>query len=106
MLDELVNVIEDIMEIRNQLINIFLPTRDAIAVALSGVLFLLARNPQVWQRLRVEVLSVKEPLSYDVLKSLRYIKFVLNESTSKKQDCKGNPCLPGHRLSPFDACQS
>ncbi len=80
MLDELVNVLQDRKEIRNQIINIFLPARDATGIGLSGVIFLVARHPQVWQKLRAEVLSIKAPISYEVLKSLQYMKSVLNES--------------------------
>ena len=79
-LDELLNTVHDRSDIRNHLLNIFLPGRDATAVGLSGVCFLLARHQHVWQKLRVEVLSIKGPLTYDVLKSLKYMRFVLNES--------------------------
>ena len=80
MLDELVNVLQNRKEIRNQIINIFLPARDATGIGLSGVIFLVARHPQVWQKLRAEILSIKGSISYEVLKSLQYMKFVLNES--------------------------
>ncbi|KAL8688494.1 MAG: hypothetical protein Q9218_005613, partial [Villophora microphyllina] len=79
MLDELVNRLDDRQEIRDQLINIFLPARDATAIGLSGVLFLLARHPRVWQKLRAEILPEKDPISFETLKSLQYMRFVLNE---------------------------
>ncbi|KAL8952134.1 MAG: hypothetical protein Q9222_001946 [Ikaeria aurantiellina] len=79
-LDELLDVLSSREEIRNQIINIFLPGRDATAIGLSGVLFHLARHPRVWQKLRKQVLSMKSPLSYETLKSLGYMRQVLNES--------------------------
>ena len=79
-LDELVATMQDRAEIRNQVLNIFLPARDAIALGLSGVCFLLARHPQVWRKLRVEVLSIEGPITYTILKSLKYMNHVLNES--------------------------
>lgn len=81
-LDELLSKVHDRSDIRNHLLNIFLPGRDATAVGLSGVCFLLARHQHVWHKLRAEVLSIKGPLTYDGLKSLKYMRFVLNESWS------------------------
>jgi cytochrome P450 len=72
MLDELVDVLQDRKEICNQIINILLPARDATGIGLSGVIFLVARHPQVWQKLRAEVLSISGPITYEVLKSLQY----------------------------------
>ena len=80
--DELVKLTDSREEIRNQLLNIFLPTRDAAGIALSGALFHLARHPDSWKKLRVEVLAIKDQkVTYDVLQSLTYMKAVLNEST-------------------------
>ena len=79
-LDELVNTLKDRAEIRNEIINIFLPARDASGVGLSGACFLLARHPRVWHKLRAEVLSIQGELTYDILKSLKYMRYVLNES--------------------------
>ena len=80
MLDELVDVLQDRKEIRNQITNVFLPARDATGIGLSSVIFLVARQPRVWQKLRAEVLSVKGPITHEVLKSLQYMRSVLNES--------------------------
>ena len=79
-LDELVKEVQDRAEIRNQIINIFLPARDASGIGLSGVCFLLARHPQVWHKIRAEVLSIEGELTYALLKSLKYMRYVLNES--------------------------
>lgn len=84
MIDELVAMTDNRAEIRFQLLNIFLPIRDSIAIGLSGVLFHLARHPRVWDRLRAEVLSLdaEAPVTYDVIQSMSYMKAVLNESKS------------------------
>ena len=79
-LDELVNKVQDRAEICNQVLNIFLPARDATGVGLSGVCFLLARHPHVWRKLRAEALSTRGPATYELLRSLTYMRFVLNES--------------------------
>jgi hypothetical protein len=67
-------------EVRDQLVNIFLPARDAAAVGLSACLFHLARHPDVWNKLRAEVLSIQGPLTRQALLSLPYMQAVLNES--------------------------
>ena len=79
-IDELVATTNNREEVRNQLLNIFLPARDAEAIGLSGVLFHLARHPLVWDKLRAEVVQVEEPVTYQVLQSMPYMKAVLNES--------------------------
>ncbi|KAI4167196.1 MAG: hypothetical protein LQ343_007408 [Gyalolechia ehrenbergii] len=79
-LDELVSVLECTKEIRSQIINIFLPARDATGIALSGVMFLVARHLYVWQKMRAEVLSIETPLTFEAPKSLQYMRYVLNES--------------------------
>ena len=79
-IDELVQATSNREEIRNQLLNIFLPTRDAAAVSLSACLFRLARHQDVWNKLRVEVLSIEGPVTYNVIQSLPYMRAVLNES--------------------------
>lgn len=45
--DQRVRLLDDRDEICNQLLNIFLPVRDAAAIGLSGCLFHLARSPDV-----------------------------------------------------------
>ena len=105
-LDKLLSRLHDRKDIRNHLLNIFLPGRDATAVGLSGVCFLLARHQHVWHKLRLEVLSIRGPLTYDVLKSLKYMRFVLNESlyylllplSLTIRSANGQ-----HRFPPFDA---
>lgn len=83
--DELVKVLDDREEICNQLLNIFLPVRDAAATGLSGCLFHLARHPDVWDRLRAAVLAIQGPVTRDVLRSMPYMQAVLNESMSSIQ---------------------
>lgn len=80
--DQLVRLLDDREEICNQLLNIFLPVRDAAAVGLSGCLFHLARSPDVWNKLRAEVLAIQGPVTRDVLRSMPYMQAVLNESMS------------------------
>ena len=67
--------------IRNQLLNVFLPAHDATSVALTNVFFNLARNPGVYAKLRQEILALNDAgLTFERLKSLKYLQNVMNET--------------------------
>ena len=55
-----------------------MPAHDAAATALTNVFFNLARHPQVWTKLRKEVLAL-EPveITFENLKGLKYMQRVL-----------------------------
>ena len=80
MLHELVKETKDRSFIRDQIISIFFPARDATAIAISDLFFLLARHPAVWKKLRMEVLKNARTLTFENLKSMRYLQIVLRES--------------------------
>lgn len=80
MLYELVKEIQEKQFIRDQLISLFFPARDANAIAISDLFFQLARNPHVWAKLRVEILRNDEPLTFESLKSMKYLQAVISES--------------------------
>jgi cytochrome P450 len=67
----------------DQLLNILLAGRDTTASLLSITFFILARRPDVWTKLRTEVLELegRKP-SFEDLKSMTYLTWVLNESKS------------------------
>ena len=80
---ELARETNDRIDIRNQLLNIFLPAHEASAVALTNLFFNLARHPRVWAKLRQEVLTfapANESLTFERLKSLKYLQQVLSET--------------------------
>lgn len=80
MLHELVKDTQHRRFLRDQLLNVFLPARDSSAIGLSDLFFNLARHPEVWRKLRSEVLDIDQPLTFDLLKSMKYLQCVLNES--------------------------
>lgn len=64
----------------SQLLNVFFAGRDTPAVAISNTFFCLSRHPHVWKRIRQEVEGLElADLSFERLKSLRYIQHVINE---------------------------
>lgn len=65
----------------DQLLNILLAGRDTTASLLSIVFFVLARRPDVWTKLRNEVLKLEgQKPSFQDLKATSYLRWVLNES--------------------------
>jgi cytochrome P450 len=83
LLKELVKTTDDRLFIRNQLMNVFFPARDTSAILTGNIIFLLARHPEVWDTLRAEVLDIGEQrLTFELLKSMKYMSAVINESKS------------------------
>ena len=81
MLQELVQVSQDREFLRDQLVSIFLPAFQALPIGLADVLFLVARSPRVWAKLRAEALSLGDiQLTFEVLKSMRYLQCTIKES--------------------------
>nr|UPX44842.1 hypothetical protein FAC5L9_05 [Penicillium camemberti] len=81
LLAELAGACDDPIQIRNELLNVLLAARDTTAGLLSSVFYLLARNPDAWNKLSQEVgqLDGKAP-DYKFLKEMPYLKSVLNET--------------------------
>lgn len=93
-LHELVKETSDRQFIRDQIISLFFPARDASAIAISDLFFQLARNPGVWTKLRSEVLNHEEPLTFESLKTMKYLQAVLNESKPSTYSYHSNtPCI-------------
>ncbi|KAL2042251.1 hypothetical protein N7G274_004739 [Stereocaulon virgatum] len=80
-LHELVEVSQDRRFIRDQLLSLFLPFHNASPIGIADLFFQVARAPGVWTRMREEVQSVGDvPLTFELLKSMRYIQSVIKES--------------------------
>lgn len=74
--------------LRDNMLNILLAGRDTTASLLSSVFFYMARNQQVWHRLRHEIIEEfgnsahpKAEITQAKLKDIPYLRHVLNEST-------------------------
>lgn len=81
LLDEMAAATQDPYELRMQILNVFFPARDTAAIAFSDILFLLARHPEEWQKLRNEALALgDEPLTFEIIKSLKRARAVVNET--------------------------
>lgn len=83
---ELAKETKDRDELQNQLLNIFLPAHDAVAIALTNVFFHLARKPAIWTNLRQELseLNLLDPnaaeITFERLEGLKRLQHVINET--------------------------
>ena len=73
---------DDKLYIRNELMNVFFAARDTVGTVAGKMLFLLARHPEAWQKLRKEVggIAPHQELTFEFLKSLKYVQAVIEES--------------------------
>ncbi|KAJ9483070.1 hypothetical protein VN97_g10345 [Penicillium thymicola] len=71
----------DKTEITDQLLNLLLAGRDTTASLLAITFFVLARQPEVWNKLRKEILTLDgQKPSFEDVKSMTYLTWVLNET--------------------------
>ncbi|EAU87478.1 cytochrome P450 monooxygenase pc-3 [Coprinopsis cinerea okayama7 len=83
LLDYLVNVTQDPTILRDEILNIMIAGRDTTAATLTFCIYLLSQHPDVFQRLRTEVLEKVGPSrrpNFDDLRDMRYLRAVLNET--------------------------
>ena len=79
LLNEMAKEIQDPVELRYQILNVFLPARDTTSV--GNALFHVARNPNVWNDLRNQALALgSRPLTFELLKSLVLFRHVVSET--------------------------
>lgn len=78
---ELLKVTNDPYVLQSEIMNILLAGRDTTASLLGHTFFQLARRPDIWKKLQKDVEQLNGQLpDYETLKSLKYVKWVLNES--------------------------
>ncbi|MCJ1389286.1 hypothetical protein MMC18_002142 [Xylographa bjoerkii] len=77
LVDRLLQASQDRDEIRTTLINVFLAGRDQIGITISHIFFILARHSRVWNKLRDEALALTQPVTYELLKSFKYLQYIL-----------------------------
>ncbi|KAL8371179.1 hypothetical protein RB595_001158 [Gaeumannomyces hyphopodioides] len=80
-LNELAKDTDDPILLRDQIVNILLAARDTTAGLISFAFFLLARSPEVWDKLRADVLAhYTEPLTHEALMEMTYLRYVVQET--------------------------
>jgi len=81
LLNELAKETDDRLLIRSQVLNVLQAAEDGAAIIISNTLYFLSRHPEVQDKLRKEVSTFEGQIpTYDTLKSLKYLRQVINES--------------------------
>lgn len=81
LLHEMAKYIRDPIDLRYQILNVFEPARSTISILIANALFYLARNPELWAKLREQSLAIRdEPLTFELLVSLQLFRDVINET--------------------------
>lgn len=67
--------------LRRQIANLLFPSFDGVGLALTNVFFHLARHPDVYQKLRKEVLHINlTDLTFEQLKSITLLNSIVKEA--------------------------
>jgi cytochrome P450 len=70
----------DAVRIRDEVMNIILAGKDTTASCLSGLWFVLAREPEIYKKLQAEVAELNgERPTYESLRNMKYIKHTVQE---------------------------
>ena len=82
LLYDMAKKMSDRVELRHQILHVFMAGHDASGIAVANTIFHLCRNPAIFKKLRKEVLTAsKEPLNFEELKNVHYLQWVIKEST-------------------------
>lgn len=97
---EMLKVTNDPYILQSETLNVLLAGRDTTASLLSHTFFELARNPNAWAKLQAEIDELGgEAPDYETMKSMKYVKWTLNESL------RLFPVVPGNtRIAVRDTC--
>jgi len=81
-LHELARDTKNKRRLRDELLNVLLAGRDTTASLLSNMWFMLAKNPEIFAKLRREVEETLhgELPTYEQLRNMKYLKYCMNES--------------------------
>ncbi|KAJ9133787.1 Cytochrome P450 [Coniochaeta hoffmannii] len=82
LLHALVDTVKDPVQIRDELITILIAGRDTTASLISNMFFLLARRPDIWEKLREDVQrQFQDRLpTFEEIPQCKYVRYTINES--------------------------
>ncbi|RSL45695.1 hypothetical protein CEP54_014170 [Fusarium duplospermum] len=81
-LADMMAIAKDRKGLSDQILHILLASRDTTSSLLSNLFFVLSKNPDIFAKLRQEVLDIsgQEPPTAHQLKEMTYMKWCVNES--------------------------
>ena len=81
LLELMAEEMEDPVQLRNEALQAFIAAHETTACLISNVVFFLARYPDVFTKLRKEVLAMGNvTLDFDICMRINYLSNVINES--------------------------
>ncbi|KAF7323743.1 hypothetical protein MKEN_00595300 [Mycena kentingensis (nom. inval.)] len=83
LLDELLNLTSDPKVLKDEVLNILLAGRDTTMSVLTSVVYFLSVYPEVFKRLRTEILErvgTERRPTYDDIREMKYLRAVINET--------------------------
>jgi cytochrome P450 len=85
LLAEIAKETDDRDYLRSQIMHIFIAGHDSTAITVGHVFFLLSRHPEVYEKLHAEVNALNEEFTFESLKSMHYLQYVIKESKLRVQ---------------------
>ena len=83
LLQEIAKETDDPIELRNQIMHVFLAGHDSTATTIGNAIFHLSRHQEKWDKLREDVLSRGEAKpTFETLKDMHYLQHIIRESRS------------------------
>ncbi|KAF8147490.1 cytochrome P450 [Crassisporium funariophilum] len=82
LLTHLINHTQDVIFLKDELINLLIAGRDTTACALTYAFYMLAENPKIADRLRQEIFAIVGPSkrpTYDDMRGMKYLRAFINE---------------------------
>ncbi|TEY70439.1 hypothetical protein BOTCAL_0103g00220 [Botryotinia calthae] len=68
-------------DLRNQILHVFLASHESSAITIGIAIFHLCRNPEMWKKLRSEIISEgHKPFTFESLKNLHYLQYIIKET--------------------------
>lgn len=81
LIDEMAKETDDKISLRYEVLSVFSPAHDTVAVILGNLFFHLARHPLAWSKLRDEIMpTINQPLTYILLKSYKRFSWAIRDS--------------------------